>query len=319
MTKEKWHDLLTVTELLGHSPEINQIRKSLPIMGPRSQHVMVIGDLGTEKLLVAKILFDHSTRTDDLLIITEADKLNSAYEHEIWRQALDQSENNPDKLVGTLVVQDVEHLDPEAQRKMLSAAKKGYFAPPDQDRQIETDFRLITTAVPEINEKSRDKSFLSELYLSLSELMIKLPAIKDRKQDIPLFFDYFLKQICQRLERDIPPVNFEIFNQMLRHEWQGNIKELENVVQSLVLSSPDGELKPELLPFFDFKEEFSQLELQTLGLAVARVEKELIEKALRRFGGNQSRAAQVLGISEPNMRFKMKKLGVRKEDFILGT
>jgi len=150
-------------------------------------------------------------------------------------------------------------------------------------------------------------------------LTIRVPSLKDRRQDIPVLFEHYLKQICQDLGRPVPPINFEIFNQMLKYEWPGNVKELENVVRSLVLASPETELLPQALPFFNDQQQFSRLELQSLGIAVAKLEKELIERALRKFAGNQSRAAQVLNISEPNLRFKMKKLGIRKQDFVYGN
>jgi DNA-binding NtrC family response regulator len=219
--------------------------------------------------------------------------------------------------VGTIVIQNIENLEKKVQQNVLNLAKKGYMI--ENGPAYETDFRIIATAAHRIHEQVKQEKFDSELFLSLSELMIKIPSLRDRKQDIPVLFEYFLKKICNDIGRPVPPINFEIFNQMLKHNWAGNIKELENVIRSLVLMSPEGELSPEVLPFFNTQQQFSKIELQSLGMAVANVEKELIEKALRKFAGNQSRAAKILGISEPNMRFKMKKLGIRKEDFILGT
>ena len=318
MTALNWKEILFHDELLGHSPEINQIRKSLPNIGKSEQHVTVIGEPGTEKLLLAKLLFENSRRTDAPVILTEAARLNAAYEKELWNQISEQHIQEK-KLVGTLILQDLEHLSPESQTKIYQLARKGYLTRTSSDTAVETDLRIISCTTPAIRQHTEKTQFASELFLSLSELTVKLPALTERKQDIPLLFDFFLNKICLDLNLPIPPVNFEIFNQMMKHHWQGNIKELENVVRSLVLSSPEGELLPEVLPFFNVKQNFNRLELESLGLAVAKVEKELIEKALRKFAGNQSRAAKILGISEPNMRFKMKKFGIKKEDFILGT
>jgi DNA-binding NtrC family response regulator len=308
-------------ELIGHAPEIEQIRKSIPSLAKSDQHVAILGDPGTEKLVAAIMLYEKSNRKDDPLILSDATRLNTAYDVELWQLFKEQDPKiiKKESIKGTLVLQNLDHLNAETQNKILNIARKGYFESKEQAKVFQTDLRIIATTSPKILDAVNQGIFDSELYFSISELMIKFPRLIDRKQDIPLLFDYFLQQICKDLNRPVPAINFEIFNQMLKHNWAGNIKELENVVRSLVLSSPEDELLPEMLPFYNQKKQFNKIELQSLGLAVSQVEKELIEKALRRFAGNQSRAAKILGISEPNMRFKMKKLGINKEDYILGT
>ena len=317
---DRYKNLLSPTELIGHAPEIEQIRKSIPSMAKSDQHVAILGEPGTEKLTAAIMLYEQSNRKHDPLILSDASRLNAAYDLELWQLFKEQDPEiiNKETINGTLVLQNLDHLNPETQNKILNIARKGYFKSKEKDKVFQTDLRIIATTSPKILQAVNEGSFDSELYFSISELMVKFPRLIDRKQDIPLLFDYFLQQICKDLNRPVPAINFEIFNQMLKHNWAGNIKELENVVRSLVLSSPEDELLPEMLPFYNQKQQFNKIELQSLGLAVSQVEKELIEKALRRFAGNQSRAAKILGISEPNMRFKMKKLGISKDDFILG-
>jgi DNA-binding NtrC family response regulator len=318
---DRYKNLLSQTELIGHAPEIEQIRKSIPSLAKSDQHVAILGEAGTEKLVAAIMLYEQSNRKHDPLILSDATRLNAAYDVELWQLFKEQDPeiNKKETIDGTLVLQNLDHLNPETQNKILNIARKGYFKSKEKDKVFQTNLRIIATTTPKILQAVNEGTFDSELYFSVSELMIKFPSLIDRKQDIPLLFDYFLQQICKDLNRPVPAINFEIFNQMLKHNWAGNIKELENVVRSLVLSSPEDELLPELLPFYNQKQHFNKIELQSLGLAVSQVEKELIEKALRRFAGNQSRAAKILGISEPNMRFKMKKLGISKDDFILGT
>ena len=316
---EPWVNVMSQLELIGNSNEINQIRKSLPLIGKSDQHVMILGDPGTEKMVVAKIVFENSNRALDPFILTEATRLNTAYEQEIWKPLKEQTATKSEKLFGTLVIQNIELINHCAQEKLYNIAQKSYLTDPETKKPIETDFRIIATAAPKIQTNVKENKFDSELFLTLTGSIVKLPGLNDRKQDIPGLFDYFLNQICRELDRSLPPVNFEIFNQMLKYDWQGNVKELENVVRTLVLASPEGQLLPEALPFFNTRQQFNKLELQSLGMAVSQLEKELIEKALAKFAGNQTRAAQALCVSEPNLRFKMKKLGIKKEDFVLGT
>jgi DNA-binding NtrC family response regulator len=304
--------------LIGSSPEIDQIRRSLAMIGKNQQHVLIVGDAGTEKMVIARILASQSAASQECLIETDASKLNAAFDFEISSQIQHQIKEagSVNSVRGVMIVENVDQLTPEAQKKLTVFAKRGYFT---LTNPMQMNFRLISTTSTKIHTDARQQNIDSELFLSLSELTIKMPSLKDRRQDIPLLFEHCLKEVCQNLGRPVPPINFEIFNQMLKYDWPGNVKELENVVRSLVLSSPETELLPQALPFFNDQQQFSRLELQSLGIAVARLEKELIERALRKFAGNQSRAAQVLSISEPNLRFKMKKLGIRKQDFVYGN
>ena len=304
--------------LIGNSPEMDQIRKSLTALAKSQQHLLIVGDSGTEKLTIARMVFEMSPLAGGCLIETDAAKLNAAFDHEVTTQIRQQVKEGAslNALKGLMIVENVDQLNADSQKKLMAFAKRGYWT---LDHPVQMNFRLSSTTSTRIHTDTRQQAISAELFLSLSELTIRVPGLKDRRQDIPVLFEHYLKQICQDLGRPVPPINFEIFNQMLKYEWPGNVKELENVVRSLVLASPETELLPQALPFFNDQQQFSRLELQSLGIAVAKLEKELIERALRKFAGNQSRAAQVLNISEPNLRFKMKKLGIRKQDFVYGN
>lgn len=301
--------------LLGNCPEINRIRKSLAVISKQSQHVLIVGEVGTEKGQIAQLL----AKADEypLSIRSSADRLNAAFDQEVWSQlAGSLPALAPNKLVGVFVIEDVQDLNEAAQKKLLTFAKKGLYRFADLEEAVETDFRLITTADPKLLEKEVRNSFNSELFLTLSEWTIKVPPLRERRQDIPLLFENALKQVCAELDRPLPAINFEVFNQMIKYDWPGNLKELANVARTVVLGSPEAELIPEALPFYNQKYQFTRIELQSLGVAVARLEKEMIEAALLKFAGNQSRAALALNISEANLRFKMKKLGLSKKDFV---
>lgn len=320
--KNLWSDVLYQDELIGNSPEIGQLRKSIPSLGKCDEHITIIGETGTEGLVVAKGVFENSPRTKQLLIITKASLLNASLENNILEPIYNTlpSQGAPtDHLVGTIVVQNIESLNLKTQNELLALAQKQYKLNSQGRQPVQTDFRIIATATPNLHEDFKQAGFNSELYLSLTSLTLKIPPLRERKQDIPLFFEFFLKKLCEKNNLTIPSVNFEVFNQLLKHDWQGNVKELENTVRTLVLSSSEGELNPEILPFATETEHFTKLELQNLGLAISRLEKELIEKALRKFAGNQTRAAQVLSISETNLRYKMRKLGISKKEFSFGS
>lgn len=314
-----WEEYLVQEDLIGHSPAIYQIRRSIPILAKGDQPVLITGEPGTEKLLIARLIIDSSNRKKAPVLITDAAKLNKTFDQEI--QSLIQQSDQPREgsLQGTLIVQNLEYLDRESQARLMSFAQGGYLQLPHQSEPMAADFRIISTATGKLQEYTKEGLFNSELFLTLSAMTVKLPALRERKQDIVAFFEFYLEFFCRKMGRTVPPMPFEIFHQILKYTWPGNVKEMENAVRSVVVSSPEGVLLMEALPFVDEAEKFQRVELQSLNRAVAQLEKEMIERALRRFAGNQSRAAQVLHLSEPNLRFKMKKLGIRKEEFIMGS
>ena len=314
-----WEEYLIQEDLIGHSPAIYQIRRSIPILAKGDQPVLIIGEPGTEKLLIAKLIIDNSVRKKAPVFITDAAKLNKTFDQEIQSLLQQQEHSSADGLRGTLIVQNLEYLDRESQARLMSFAQGGYLQIQPHAEPIAAEFRIISTATSKLQEYAKEGIFSSELYLTLSAMTVKLPALRERRQDIVAFFEFYLNYFCRKIGRSVPPMPFEIFHQILKYSWPGNVKEMENAVRSVVVSSPEGMLLIEALPFVDEGDKFQRVELQSLNRAVAQLEKEMIERALRRFAGNQSRAAQVLHLSEPNLRFKMKKLGIRKEEFIMGN
>jgi DNA-binding NtrC family response regulator len=314
-----FNDLSFPPDLIGNSPEIAQLKKHLPVVGNSDEHVVIFGESGTERLAAAKIVLESSPRKDRPLVVTEGTRVNSALEQEVNVKFFEQGLDENNKLSGTLVLDSFEKLDNEAQNKLLPIAKKAYLKDPKSGEAVESDIRIIATASPVIQTQLEDGSFDSELFFVLSTLSVRLPALRDRKQDIPFLFEHYLKQVCQQTEREVPPVNFEVFTELLKHNWPGNLKELENTVRSMLVMTATGqELDVDSLPFAHEKEVFTKLQIQNLNLAISNLEKELITKTLRRFAGNQSNAARLLGVSETNLRYKMKKLGIKRRDFIWG-
>ncbi len=317
--KTLWEEYLIQKDLVGNSPAIYQIRRALATLAKGNQPVLINGEPGTEKLLLAKLIIDHSLRKDAPVFITDAAKLTKTFDHELQSIFNRQIATSPEKIFGTLIIQNLEYLDKEAQARTMSFLQGGYLEGAEPSSPLAVDLRILSTASDKLNESIKEGLFDAELQLALSAIMVKLPSIRERKQDILILFDYFLNYFCDKMDRIVPPMPFEIYHQILKYNWPGNVKEIENAVRSLVSNSPEGQLSVEALPFFDDSEAFHRVELSDLNHAVSKLEREMIERALRRFAGNQSRAAQVLQLSEPNLRFKMKRLGIYKDDFTMGS
>ncbi len=305
------------TKLIGSSPQITQIRKSLPTIGRSRQNVLVTGGIGTEKTLIARMIESISNQESDCCFSFEASRLNAAFDYEMAEQIAGQTArgNAAGVMRGIMIVENVDHLTSDAQKQLTRIAQKAWRSTDERAQSVHLDLRLICTTFAEKNNDAPHWGLDIELFLLLSELIITVPSLKERRQDLPALIDVALNRVCQELNKPVPPVSYEIFSEMMKYEWPGNTKELENVIRSLVLSSPENELLLQALPFAVQREPLYRLELQNLGHAVAELERELIKRALSKFAGNQSRAALSLSISEPNLRFKMKKLGIHKNEF----
>ena len=315
------NNTLIPDELIGNSSEIARIRHSIASVARTDNHVTIMGEAGTEKLAAARQIFKNSPRSEQPLFAVKASRLNLGFEQEIWSVFSKQGERQDaeaDSVEGTLILEDMENLNGESQTGMMALAQREPIRHFTAGNPVPTDLRIIATAMPIMQNNLTEGGYDMNLYLTLTSVIIKIPPLRDRKQDIPLLFDYFLKRMCEEVGREVPAVNFEVFSQLLKHDWRGNLQELENTVRTLVLSGDGNELEPDGLPFSVEKGHFSKLELQDIGSAVARLEKELISKALAKFAGNQSRAAQELCMSETNLRYKMKKLGITKKEFSFG-
>ena len=295
---------------------MNHLRSYLPSIAKSDENVTVYGEAGTEKLLATKILFESSHRKEKPLLFSNANNLNNHYEEEVIEKFMALRKKPDAPLLGTLVIENLEYLNEESQEKLLILAHKENLEL--EKENIATDIRIITTAHPNLINDLKNSKFNSDLFLALTSVSLKIPPLRDRRQDIPLLFEHYLKRQCDELNKPIPTVDFEVFNHLMKHEWQGNVKELENIIRTMLLTSPEGELITASLPFEVENEHFSRVQIQDLHSAVNQLEKELIQKALRKFAGNQSKAAKVLELSEPNLRYKMKKLKINKKDYAFG-
>ena len=123
---------------------------------------------------------------------------------------------------------------------------------PGGTENIEVDIRVISTALDDLSQKVENGEFRRDLFHLLNTITVKIPALRERKQDIPELFSYFLKKYCEENDVEEPAVQSEIFESILEYDWKGNIRELENTVQNLLVMSPEGELlRSVLLPVND--------------------------------------------------------------------
>ncbi|MBI1865736.1 MAG: sigma-54-dependent Fis family transcriptional regulator, partial [Nitrospirae bacterium] len=215
---------------------------------------------------------------------------------------------------GTLFLDELGDLKPDLQAKLLRVIETRVVERVGGGKPVAVDVRLIAATHRDLAEMIRKGTFREDLYYRLSVVSIPIPPLREREEDLPRLVDHFVRKF-NREER--VSVNADVLALLKRHAWPGNVRELENVIErASILRAGPSITRAELPPGFG-----EAVAVETLypgglpdgSLSLDLLERELIERALRRFGGNQSRTARYLGISRPTLIYRMKKYGLREE------
>jgi len=310
--------------IIGHNPAMMRIKKMARGIAKEEGPVLLSGETGTGKEFIAREIHKRSRRrnkpfipvscTDFDVIIREPDFVGSITEQS---GGIKREFGFFEKAAGgTLYLGNIEDLPQTFQKRLLSILRQSRFYRLGDPRPSTTDFRLMAGTTN--TELIRHPGFRTDLYAYISKYLINIPPLRSRKQDIPLLFNHFIKATAKTGNRALPGLPSIIFDSIMEYTWPGNVSELKNTARNLVLMSPEGELASEYLPFEIKMHPLEFLERFPLKEAVEQVEHYLIKQSLRRFAGNQSKAAKDLGISEAAFRYKMKKFGITRNNFRSG-
>jgi len=304
----------------GNSPEAKRINRAIKKFAKVESNILIIGDTGTGKEYTARTIHELSRRKNKPFVMVNCSALGYTLDREnLFGQEVEldgtiqrtigllERANN-----GVLFLDNINETSMEYQFELMQALKEKKFKRVNGKESIDLDVRIISASNAEMEKDIESGAFRKDFYFLLNSLSVKIPALRERKQDIPEIFVSFLKSYCRENEIEIPAVPAEIFESILEYDWKGNIRELKNCVENLVMMSPDGELSTEFLPFEIKRHPLDFLEVKNLKGVITEVETFLIKKALGKFAGNQVKAAKLLGIPEATLRFKMKKYAISK-------
>lgn len=296
-------------KIIGNHPEIRNVRRRIRRIAPQDLNVIIYGEAGTEKELVAREIYLKSLRVSkafEKLDCCELIEPNPDAEEEILRQTFINAQE------GTLFLDNIDVMPPAIQQKlyyMLTAGKKPVIQAPVQKPQ---GVRIIAATTDYAYEEHN--GFNKHLAILINRYAIKVAPVRKRKSDIPLLFDYYYTlSVEKRGYKEKPAVSDEIFQSILTYEWKGNLEEIKNTINALLDMSPEDELSPEALPLIIPENPMKFLENFDYHTALAKVEEYLIRRALEHCGWNQTRAAQFLNMSEGNIRLKIRKYAIKKE------
>jgi two-component system, NtrC family, response regulator AtoC len=316
--------------IIGTTPAMQRLFDMIEKIAASPTTVLINGESGTGKELVARALHENSERTNAPFIQINCGAIpDSLFEAELFgyeRGAFTgavQAKPGRFELAhgGTLFLDEVGELPREMQVKILRALQERRIDRVGGITPIDIDTRVIAATNVDLRQAVEDGAFREDLFYRLNVIPIHLPALRERRDDIPLLVEHFLRKFNERLGQEVARVSPEALAALLEHNWPGNIRELENVMERAVLLAESDTLGSEDLPGLrpGTASSAEPDELDDLGLKeyvrvhTARLERARIQRVLASHDGNVTRAARTLGISRKSLQTKMKDYGLRDQ------
>ena len=297
--------------LVGRSKGIRKVMESINLVAELPVTVLLTGETGTGKELVAQIIHDLSGRDPDTFFAVNCGEFSSGVlESELFgheRGAFTGAINRHEGFFemanqGTLFLDEIGDAPAAFQTKLLRVLESKEFTRVGGTSAIETNFRLIAATNQNLEQNSAKGDFRKDLLYRIKVYDIEIPPLRQRREDITLLASYYLEQFSQRYGRDIDGISEAAQMALRQYNWPGNVRELVNVIERAVIICQNGTITTRHLPF-----DKKNTETKISSLNLADMEKFTVDLALQRTEGNKSQAAQILGISRKTLIDKVKK------------
>jgi transcriptional regulator with PAS, ATPase and Fis domain len=309
-----------IGRMIGQSKEMREVFDQIRKVSVSDATVLIIGESGTGKELVASAIHDNSRRRKKPFVALNVTALpDSLIESELFGYvrgaftgAIEPREGRfraADQ--GTLFMDEIGDLPQTLQPKLLRVLETYSFAPVGSNTESNVDIRLIAATSRELPEMVKDGQFRIDLYHRLNVLTIELPPLRKRPEDIPVLVNHFLMDCAKRHLRPAPEVAPELLEYFQQYEWPGNVRQLRNVIENMLVMGDETSLTLRNLPKYLSGNPSSEQHHASEGsFNLHELEKEAILSALRKSFGNRTHAAHTLGVSVRTLQRKLKLWGV---------
>jgi DNA-binding NtrC family response regulator len=313
-------DLNISKELVGKSSAMLAVSKEIALSAQSSASILITGESGTGKELIAKLVHQHSNRSDQPFIaINCAAIVDNLLESELFgheKGAFSGAvEKKPGKFVlaenGTLFLDEIGELALPLQAKLLRTLQEQTVEPVGSTHSIKINVRVIAATNRDLYQMARENAFREDLIYRLNVINIQIPPLRKRKEDIPLLAQALLEKSASELGKPTPKLSPEFLDYLHRQEWPGNVRELGNTITHALLHCRSQTLTPDVLEQPDNLEQSSATgSLEPLLLTLEEVEANHIQRVLKHTGGHKTNSCRILGISRPALDRKIEKYGL---------
>ena len=311
-------------EIVGVSATMRNIYRTIEKVATSDTSVLIYGESGTGKELVARAIHFNSTRKQEPFIRVNCGALaegvleSELFGHErgAFTHALRQKRGRfelADR--GTLFLDEIGDIPLGTQIKLLRVLQEKEFERVGGEDTIQVNVRVIAATHRDLIEEVRQRRFREDLYYRLHILPITLPPLRERKEDIPLLVNHFLKKLGTEIQKPNLSLSEESMHVLAAYDWPGNVRELENVLERAMVLSEENTIQAEDLAFMVYENKGTKIANTSFDLetTLASVEKRLLEQAMKAARGVKARAARLLGIKEGALYYKLEKYGLQEK------
>jgi formate hydrogenlyase transcriptional activator len=310
---------MAVVELIGSSPKFRAVLDDISMVAPVDCSVLLQGETGTGKEVIAQAIHDASPRRHHRFVTLNCAAIPSTLlESELFGHKRGAFTGAVTDTIGrfqaadrgTLFLDEIGDLHLELQPKLLRVLQEQQFEPLGSGRSIQADVRVIAATNQDLWNMVQERKFRADLYYRLNVFPIALPPLRERRDDIPLLVEHFVRKFAARQGKSIDEIPGELMEVLKRHVWPGNIRELQNFVERTVIVTKGPTLRPQVA------ELMMQSSVSRIGRTLTDAERAHITATLRETNwvvGGRNGAAARLGLARTTLIARMKRLGITQE------
>lgn len=308
--------------IIGRSSAMNKVFQMIEKVAKTDANVLITGENGTGKELVARALHRRSDRSENVFISVDMGAVpENLFESELFghlRGAFtDAKESRAGRFEvaegGTLFLDEIGNLPLPLQPKLLSVIETRKVRRIGSNKPVDIDIRLICATNESLQKKVQNQEFRQDLLYRINTIEIPLPALRERAEDIPLLADHFLERYTQKYQKDIQTLSEPALNKLKTYRWPGNVRELQHAVERAIIMTDENVLQPEDFLLTSPNDDDASMIFDDYNLE--EVEKTVIRKALNKHDGNISKSAEELGLSRASLYRRMDKYDLRAQEY----
>ena len=330
------HSKYSFSKIIGNNEKFKKTVELCKNISNASINILILGDSGTGKEVIARSIHNESNRKGSFIAVNCSAIPYSLFESELFgfeggaftgadkkgKIGKIEAANN-----GTLFLDEIGDMPLDMQPKFLRVLEDGIITKLGGHSDIKLDIRIISATNKNLRDLVSEGKFREDLYYRLSSVAVALPSLRERKDDIELFVNYFLKNFCMQYGVNIPEIPEHIMNILVNYRWDGNIRELKNAIERIVImlkSYKTYTVMPDFLPEYIYasyasaetkkSEDTGLLDLNTV---ISNAEKKTILLALKHSKGNISHATKILNIPRTSLYYKLKKYNIILQNIVI--
>jgi len=305
--------------IIGQSKSMREVEELVRQVAPTDTTVLISGETGTGKELVARAIHSQSNRKGKPFIVVDCGGLvESLFESELFGHVkgsftgATETKHGRFEVAngGTVFLDEIGNISMNIQAKLLRVLQEREITRVGSSQVIKVDVRIIAATNKDLSKCMKEQTFREDLFYRISVIPIVLPALQERREDIPLLADHFLRKYNRKREKNVTAISEQAMEVLIEYDWPGNVRELENVIERAVVLTRSGVIEPTDLWYYGLRAKTPSSSNAAEVKSLAEAEREHITRTVKMFNGHMGKASEALGIDRKTLRSKLSKYEV---------